>query len=46
MAALAGERAEICMMDVPRLIVDVCAPIHANGVKQSDPYISWLQIVS
>jgi hypothetical protein len=46
MAALVGVRAEICMIEVPRLIFDVCAPIQASGVKQSAPYISGHQMVS
>ena len=37
MAALAGVRAEICMIELPTLIRSVCAAIHVSGVKQSAP---------
>ena len=36
-AALAGVRPEICMIDVPSLIRSVREPIQASGVKQSEP---------
>ena len=36
-ATQAGVRAEICMMPVPSLMRDVCAPTHASGVKASEP---------
>ena len=36
-AALVGVRADICMIDVPRLMRSVCAPIQVSGVKQSAP---------
>ena len=37
MAALAGVRAEICMMDEPTLMRSVWAAIQVSGVKQSAP---------
>ena len=46
MAAIAGERAGICIMAVPTFIFCVCASIHAAGVTASDPYASAVQIDS
>jgi len=37
MAVLAGVRAGICMMAVPRWMRSVCAPIQASGVTASEP---------
>ena len=37
MAVLAGVRAGICMMAVPRWMRSVCAPIQARGVTASEP---------
>jgi hypothetical protein len=42
----AGVRAEICVMAVPSFTWVVWLPHHANGVKQSDPYASDVQIES
>ena len=36
-AVATGVRALICVIPVPSLIVDVCAPTHASGVKTSEP---------
>ncbi len=39
-AVLAGVRAGICMIAVPRRTFVVDAPIHASGVTASEPYDS------
>ena len=39
-AVAAGVRALICTIAVPSRIRDVCAPIHASGVKASEPQAS------
>jgi hypothetical protein len=39
-AIAAGVRADMCATPVASLIVDVCAPIHANGVNASEPHAS------
>ena len=40
MAVAVGVRAESWAMAVPSRIFEVCAPIHASGVKASDPHAS------
>jgi len=45
-AVIAGWRADICVIAVPSLSVDVCAPHHASGVRPSEPYASAVQIES
>jgi hypothetical protein len=46
MAVAAGVRAEICTMEVPSLIRDVCEPCHASGVNASEPHASAANTVS
>ena len=46
MAVAAGVRAAICTMPVPSRSVVVCDPHHANGVRQSEPYASAVQMES
>jgi hypothetical protein len=46
MAVAVGVRAESCTTEVPRRMRDVCAPIHASGVKASEPQASAVQIES
>ena len=46
MAVEAGVRAAIWQMAVPSLMCEVCAPIQASGVKQSEPQASAVQIES
>ncbi len=43
-AAVAGVRADICMIAVPSLSVVVLAPHQASGVSASEPYASAVQI--
>src|SRR5205809_4116761 len=40
MAVIAGDRAGICMIAVPRPIFDVWAPTHVRGTMASEPYAS------
>ena len=40
MAHDAGVRAESCTMPVHSRMRSVCAPIHASGVKASEPHAS------
>jgi hypothetical protein len=46
MAHDAGDRAEICTMDVPKRIVDVADPHQVSGLKASDPHASAVNTVS
>ena len=46
MAAIAGERAGICMIAVPALILVVWARIQTAGVTASEPYASAVQMES
>ena len=45
-AQAVGVRAEICTMDVPRRMVEVCAPHHASGPNASLPQDSAVNTVS
>jgi hypothetical protein len=42
----AGVRADNCAMLVPKRSVEVAAPHHASGVRQSEPYASAVQMLS
>jgi hypothetical protein len=46
MAVAVGDRAESWTTEVPSRIVEVFAPIHASGVKASEPHASAVQIES
>ena len=45
-AVIAGWRADIWVIAVPSLRLDVLEPHHASGVKPSEPYASAVQIES
>ena len=46
MAMLAGERPDICTIDVPSFTRSVSRPHHASGVNASDPHASAVKIAS